>query len=147
MYMNSSGFIAQLVRASHRYREVTGYNTVEDPNFFLRLLTELRKFRSQLLGPRFIWFSLCTSYMFFYGPGGNQTWTCFSENRYLASDHDARYHISEKMGKLLKAILLHVASFLKQKSYLSVTAHDELGPLLLSRSTTLQLILREVGGE
>lgn len=85
--------------------------------------------------------------MFFYGPGGNQTWTCFSENRYLASDHDARYHISEKMGKVLKAILLHLASFLTQKSYLSVTVHDELGPLLLSRSTTLQLVLREVGGE
>lgn len=85
--------------------------------------------------------------MFFYGPGRNQTWTCFSENRYLAGDYDARYHISEKMVKILKAILLHVATFLKQKSYLSVTVHDELGPLLLSRSTTLQLVLREVGGE
>ena len=47
MYINSGGFIATLVqwatgsdfiallvRVSHRYREGTGYNTVEDPNFF-----------------------------------------------------------------------------------------------------------------
>ena len=47
MYMNSSGFIAQLVqratgsgfiraqlvRAWHRYHEVTGSNPVEDPDF------------------------------------------------------------------------------------------------------------------
>ena len=31
---NVSGFIAQLVRASHRYREVTGSNPVEVLNFF-----------------------------------------------------------------------------------------------------------------
>ena len=31
---NISGFIAQLVRASHQYREVTGSNLVEVPNFF-----------------------------------------------------------------------------------------------------------------
>ena len=30
---NVSGFIAQLVRASHRYREVTGSNPVEILNF------------------------------------------------------------------------------------------------------------------
>ena len=31
---NVSGFTAQLVRASHRYREVTGSNPVEVLNFF-----------------------------------------------------------------------------------------------------------------
>ena len=31
---NISGFIAQLVRASHRYREVTGSNPIEVLNFF-----------------------------------------------------------------------------------------------------------------
>ena len=31
---NFSGIIAQLVRASHRYREVTGSNPVEVLNFF-----------------------------------------------------------------------------------------------------------------
>ena len=41
---NVSGFIAQLVRASHRYREVTGSNPVENLNFsgFLTQLQELR---------------------------------------------------------------------------------------------------------
>lgn len=85
--------------------------------------------------------------MFFYGPSGNRTWTCFPKNQYLVGDYDDRYHISAKTGKVLKATILQVASFLKQKSYLSMTVHDELGPLLLSRSTTLQLVLREVGGE
>ena len=35
--LNVSGFIAQLVKASHRYREVTGWKPVEVLNFF-RLL-------------------------------------------------------------------------------------------------------------
>ena len=41
---NVSGFIAQLVRASHRYREVTGSNAVEVPNFsgFSKQLLKLR---------------------------------------------------------------------------------------------------------
>ena len=40
----SGGFIAQLVRASHRYREVTGSNHVEVLNFsgFSTQLLELR---------------------------------------------------------------------------------------------------------
>ena len=40
-----SGFIAQLVRASHRYREVTGSNPVEVLNFS-GFSTQLQKLRS-----------------------------------------------------------------------------------------------------
>ena len=42
---NVSGFIAQLVRASHRYREVTGSNPVEVLNFSC-FSTQLQKLRS-----------------------------------------------------------------------------------------------------
>ena len=42
---NVSGFIAQLVRASHRYREVTGSNPVEVLNFS-GFFTQLQKLRS-----------------------------------------------------------------------------------------------------
>ena len=42
-----SGFIAQLVRASHRYREITGSNPVEVLTF-LGFYTQLLKLRSQL---------------------------------------------------------------------------------------------------
>ena len=38
---NVSGFIAQLVRASHQYREVTGSNPVEVLNFFSGFFTQL----------------------------------------------------------------------------------------------------------
>ena len=31
---NTSGFIAQLVKVSHQYREVRGPNPIEDLNFF-----------------------------------------------------------------------------------------------------------------
>ena len=41
-----SGFIAQLVRASHRYREVTGSNPVEILNFFQASLRNCIKLRS-----------------------------------------------------------------------------------------------------
>ena len=41
---NVSGFIAQLVRASHRYREVTGSNPVEHLNFS-GFFTQLQKLR------------------------------------------------------------------------------------------------------
>ena len=57
---NISGFIAQLVRASHRYREVTGSNPVEVLNFF-RLLTQLHKLSSQMRGSFFIWRSTLQS--------------------------------------------------------------------------------------
>ena len=40
---NVSGFIAQLVRASHRYREVTGSSPVEVLHFFFRLLYAIAK--------------------------------------------------------------------------------------------------------
>ena len=40
---NVSGFIAQLVRASHRYREVTGSNPVEVLNFFSGFFTQLHQ--------------------------------------------------------------------------------------------------------
>ena len=40
-----SGFIAQLVRASHRYREVTGSNPVEALNF-LGFHPQLQQLRS-----------------------------------------------------------------------------------------------------
>ena len=43
---NVSGFIAQLVRASHRYREVTGSNPVEVLNFFQASLRNCIKLRS-----------------------------------------------------------------------------------------------------
>ena len=43
---NVSGFIAQLVRASHRYREVTGWNPVEVLTFSLLLYTQLHKLHS-----------------------------------------------------------------------------------------------------
>ena len=43
---NVVGFIAQLVRASHRYREVTGLNPVEVLELFRPLYTQLRKSRS-----------------------------------------------------------------------------------------------------
>ena len=42
---NVSGFIAQLVRASHRYREVTGSNPVEVLSFS-GFYTQLLKWRS-----------------------------------------------------------------------------------------------------
>ena len=44
---NVSGFIAQLVRASHRYREVTGSNPVEvlTSGFYTQLL-KLRSYRN-----------------------------------------------------------------------------------------------------
>ena len=42
---NVSGFIAQLVRASHRYREVTGSNPIEVLNFS-GFFTQLQKLRS-----------------------------------------------------------------------------------------------------
>ena len=42
---NVSGFIAQLVRASHRYREVTGSNPVEVLNFS-GFCTQMQKLRS-----------------------------------------------------------------------------------------------------
>ena len=42
---NVSGFIAQLVRVSHRYREVTDSNPVEVLNFS-GFFTQLRKLRS-----------------------------------------------------------------------------------------------------
>ena len=41
-----SGFMAQLVRASHRYREVTGSNPFEVLNFFFRLPSQLHKLHS-----------------------------------------------------------------------------------------------------
>ena len=41
--INVSGFIAQLVRASHRYREVTGSNPVEVLNYS-GFSTQLLKF-------------------------------------------------------------------------------------------------------
>ena len=42
---NVSGFIAQLVRASHRHREVTGSNPVDVLNFFFSgFFTQLHKF-------------------------------------------------------------------------------------------------------
>ena len=46
---NISDFIVQLVRASHRYCEVTGSSPVEVLKFF-RLLTKSHKLRSQLRG-------------------------------------------------------------------------------------------------
>ena len=46
---NVSGFIAQLVRASHRYREVTGWNPVEVLTF--------SGFYTQLLKFRWSWFT------------------------------------------------------------------------------------------
>ena len=55
-----------LVRASHRYCEVTGSNPVEVPNFFFfRFLTRLYKLRSQLRGTFFIWFHFRSSYIWF----------------------------------------------------------------------------------
>ena len=42
---NVSGFIAQLVRASHRYREVTGSNPVKVLNFS-GFFTQLQNLRS-----------------------------------------------------------------------------------------------------
>ena len=51
---NISGFIAQLVRASHRYRKGTGLSPVRVLNFF-RLLMQLHKLHSQLWGSFFIW--------------------------------------------------------------------------------------------
>ena len=41
-----SGFIAQLVRASHRYRKFTGSNPVEVMNFFQASLRYCIKLRS-----------------------------------------------------------------------------------------------------
>ena len=51
--VGAGGFIAQLVRALHRYREVTGSNLVEVLNFF-GLLTQLHKLRSLMRGSFFI---------------------------------------------------------------------------------------------
>ena len=58
---NISGFMAQMVRSMHRYREVTGSNPVEVRNLFFRLITQLHSLRSQLRGSFFIWFenTLC----------------------------------------------------------------------------------------
>ena len=52
---NVSGFIAQLVRASHPYREVTGSNRVEvlQSVFFRLLYTQFHKLRSLLRGSSF----------------------------------------------------------------------------------------------
>ena len=49
-----SGFIAQLVRASHRYREVTGSNPVEVLTFS-GFYTQLLKLRSQLRWSLLTW--------------------------------------------------------------------------------------------
>ena len=57
---NISGFIAQLVRASHRYREVTASSPVEVLSFFFFwLLTQMHKLRSQF----FIWYHFRSSHM------------------------------------------------------------------------------------
>ena len=47
IYFYVSGFIAQLVRASHRYREVTGSNPVEVLTFS-GFCSQLLKLRSKL---------------------------------------------------------------------------------------------------
>ena len=60
---NIGGFIAQLVRASNKYHEVTGSNSVEVLNFFFRLFMQLHKLCSQLQGSFFICFSFCSSYI------------------------------------------------------------------------------------
>ena len=52
---NVSGFIDQLVRASHRYREVTGSNPVEVLTFS-GLYTQLLKLPSQLWWSYFTWY-------------------------------------------------------------------------------------------
>ena len=53
---------AQLVRASHRYREVTGSIPLKSWILFM-LLTQLYDLRSQLRGSFFIWFNFRSSYM------------------------------------------------------------------------------------
>ena len=45
-----------MVRASHRYREVTNSNSIKVLNFFFKLLMQLHKLSSQLRGSFFIWF-------------------------------------------------------------------------------------------
>ena len=57
---NISGFIAQLVRASHRYLEVTGSNPVEVLTFS-GFYTQLLKLCSQLQWSQLTWFQIFSS--------------------------------------------------------------------------------------
>ena len=60
---NVSGFIAQLVRASHRYREVTGSNPVEVLNFFIKCVHNCEDHSSfDFISAVHIWFISCTSF-------------------------------------------------------------------------------------
>ena len=56
----SSGFIAQLVRASHRYREVMGSNPIKSGIFF-RLLAQLLLTQLRFIYAVLIWFVSYTS--------------------------------------------------------------------------------------
>ena len=61
---NVSGFIAQLVRASHRYHEVTRSNPVEVLNFsgFFTQLQKLRSYSCNCKDHSFSWFHIRSSY-------------------------------------------------------------------------------------
>ena len=84
---NISGFIAQLVRASHRYREVA-VKSVEVLNNF-RLLTQLHKLRSKLRGSFFIWFNLIRNQVktaiFFVLNMKNNTWILSTLHHFIPS--------------------------------------------------------------
>ena len=70
---NISGFLPQLVRASHRYQ------TLWSPEFFFRLLTQLHKLCSTA-GTFFIWFHFRSSFMIYFiyiYHNKNMFWTVF----------------------------------------------------------------------
>ena len=100
---NISGFIAQLVRALHRYYEFTGSNPVEVLNIFFRLLTQLYKLQSQLQGSLFIW--VVCLFGFFFSNSPFQGVKCWCRVRVLHMQ--ASHALREKTSRLFIWLFAH----------------------------------------